>query len=137
MTTFKDFKYFPKNKQNEVQIPCGRSIKHNKATISKFKAFPLLVPSFSYSKLLKVKCSSKGCLRYLKIWKYIEKFTYFYCWWLPVHMVLVAQKYTSALSDVHSKNNISAGVSCTFILCLQGGKINGFLWYFLKIFIIL
>ena len=67
LTTFKDLRYFPKNKQNEVQISCGRSTKHNKATISKFKAFPLLVLGSSYSKLLKVKCSSKGCLRYLKI----------------------------------------------------------------------
>ena len=84
LTTFKDLRYFPKNKQNEVQIPCSRSIKHNKANFSKFKAFPLLVFGFSYSKLMKSKEKIKGCLRYLKIWKYIKESTYLNCWPFPV-----------------------------------------------------
>ena len=70
-TTFKDLRYFFKDKQNavknEVQMPCGRSKIQGKAIISKIKPFPLLVFGFSYSKLMKSKEKIKGCLRYLKI----------------------------------------------------------------------
>ena len=70
-TTFKDLRYFFKDKQNavknEVQMPCGRSKIQGKAIISKIKPFPLLVFGFSYSKLLKLKAYNEGCLRYLQI----------------------------------------------------------------------
>ena len=65
LTNYKDLKYFPKNKQNEEDVAEVQNI--TKLLFQNPKPFPLSVLGFSYSKLLKIKCYNKGCLRYLKI----------------------------------------------------------------------